>query len=258
MVESLRNYLEFAVETVFQAGRLSLRYFQVGVRPDLKSDRTWVTAADREGEASIRSCIEKQFPHHAIAGEEYGRTGSGGASHCWYVDPVDGTMAFVRGVPFYAVLLGLEIEGQSRVGAAYFPALDEMIAAACGEGCWWNGRRARVSSTSTLREALVVTTDLSEFEQCGCYETVRRLRRAARLFAGWGFSYANLLVATGRAEVALEAYMEPWDNAPFPPILQEAGGYFGDWQGKATFHARESLATTKLLLPEVLALIRSD
>lgn len=255
-MESLRNYLAFAVETAFQAGRLTLRYFQVGVDLDLKPDRTLVTAADREGEALIRSCIEKQFPHHAIAGEEYGRTGSDGASHCWYVDPVDGTRAFVRGVPFYAVLLGLEIEGRSRVGAAYFPALDEMIAAAWGEGCWWNGRRAHVSAVPSLQQALVVTTDLSEFEGYGHYETVRRLRRTADLFAGWGFSYANLLVATGRAEVALEGYMEPWDNAPFPPILQEAGGYFGDWHGNATFHASESLATTNLLLSEVLTLLR--
>ena len=112
-------------------------------------------------------------------------------------------MAFVRGVPFYAVLLALEIRGQSRVGAAYFPALDEMIAAACGEGCWWNGRRAHVSSVSSLQQALVVTTDLSEFEGYGRYETLRRLRRTARLFAGWGFSYETDRLGHSRAQTSI-------------------------------------------------------
>jgi histidinol-phosphatase len=255
MPESLRDYLDFAVETAYQAGRLTLGYYQTGVRPDRKPDESLVTVADRLTEELIRGRIEVRYRHHAIAGEEHGRTGAEGASHRWYVDPIDGTWAFVRGVPFYAVLIGLEIEGQSKVGAAYFPALDEMVAAASGEGCWWNGRRAHVSAVSSLREALIVSTDLSEFEGYGQYEAVRRLRQAAWFFAGWGFSYANLLVATGRAEVALEASMEPWDNAPFPPILQEAGGYFGDWQGNPTMHGGESLATTRPLLPQVLAVL---
>ena len=143
MAESLRSYLDFAVETAYLAGRLTLGYFQAGIRPDLKSDQTPVTIADRKAEELVRSRIESRYPGHAIVGEEFGVDAGESAHHRWYIDPIDGTKSFVHGVPLYAVLLGLEIEGESQVGVAYFPAMNEMLAAANGEGCWWNGRPAR-------------------------------------------------------------------------------------------------------------------
>ena len=145
MTLSLQPYLDFAVETAYLAGRLTLGYFQTGIRPDMKADDTPVTAADRASEQFIRGRIEKQYPQHTIVGEEYGVTEHAGAEFRWFVDPIDGTKSFVRGVPLYAVLIGLEVAGKIEVGAAYFPALDEMVAAASGAGCWWNGRRAHVS-----------------------------------------------------------------------------------------------------------------
>ena len=146
----MRDHLDFAVRTAHESGRLTLGYFQNGVRPEMKSDDTPVTAADREAETLIRSRIGERYPDHAILGEEYG--GDGGGSQRWIVDPIDGTLACVRGVPLYAVLLALEVEGVVEVGAAYFPALDEMLCAATGEGCYLNGRRVKVSQTSNLSE----------------------------------------------------------------------------------------------------------
>src|SRR5713226_2664565 len=155
MTESLRSYLDFAVETAHLAGRLTLGYFQTGVQADYKADASPFTIADHKAEELIRDRIEKKFPTHAIVGEEFGAQGAGSATHKWYIDPIDGTKSFLRGVPLYAVLIGLEIQGKSEMGVAYFPALDEMLAAASGEGCWWNGRRACVSQVDELKEALV-------------------------------------------------------------------------------------------------------
>lgn len=256
MSESLRDYLEFAVETAYLAGRLTVGYFQTGVRPDVKDDNTPVTVADRQAEELIRGRIEKRFPRHAIVGEEYGTKETEGASHSWFIDPIDGTKSFVRGVPLYAVLIGLEIEGQVQAGAAYYPALDEMLAAATNEGCWWNGRRARVSTVSRLDEAVVTHSDVANFARCGRSEAWERIEQATYYRAGWGDAYGYLLVATGRVELMLDPLMNPWDCGPFPPILKEAGGYFGDWQGNVTIHGGEALSTTQKLLPEVLALIR--
>ncbi|HXV98800.1 MAG TPA: inositol monophosphatase family protein, partial [Anaerolineae bacterium] len=116
MTESLRDYLDFTIETAWQAGKLTLGYFQTGIRPDFKADESPVTIADREAEKLIRSRIEKRYPGHAIIGEEFGGLESPtNASHRWLIDPIDGTRAFVRGVPLYGVLIGLEIDGQSRV-----------------------------------------------------------------------------------------------------------------------------------------------
>ncbi len=255
MSDTLQSHLDFATETAYLAGKLTLAHFQTGVRPDFKGDDTPVTVADRQAEELIRARIEARYPRHAIVGEEYGVSGGAGASHRWFIDPIDGTKSFVCGVPLYAVLIGLEIEGQVQAGVAYFPALDEMLAAASGMGCWWNGRRARVSATAYLRRAVVAFGDVASFAAQGRAQAWERIQRAAYLRTGWGDAYGYLLVATGRVELMLDPIMSVWDCAPFPPILQEAGGYFGDWQGTPTIYGGEAMATTQALLPEVLALI---
>ena len=258
MAESLRDYLEFATETAYLAGRLTLGYYQAGVRPEFKEDESPVTVADRQAEELIRGRIEKRYPRHAIVGEEYGTKQAEGASHRWFVDPIDGTKSFIRGVPLYAVLIGLEIEGVVQVGTAYFPALDEMLVAATGEGCWWNGRRARVSTVPTLKQSVVAFTDVANFTRYGRSEEWERIVRATYYRAGWCDAYGHMLVATGRVELMLDPIMNSWDCAPFPPILAEAGGYFGDWQGNETIYGEEAMSTTRVLLPEVSKLMRGD
>ena len=136
MSKSARDYLELAVEIAYSAGRLTLSYFQTGVQVELKADQTPVTIADYKAEELIRSCIEKEFPRHAIVGEEHGVKESKESSHRWFIDPIDGTNSFIRGVPSYAVLIGLEIEGKVEVGVAYFPALDECCISPRRSPCW--------------------------------------------------------------------------------------------------------------------------
>jgi histidinol-phosphatase len=250
----LRECLDFAAQTAYEAGRLTLGYFRTGeTRAELKPDQTPVTVADREAERLIRARIGSKYPRHAVVGEEYGEEGD--SSQRWIVDPIDGTKAFVRGVPLYGVLIGFEIEGVCEVGAAYFPALDEMVHAATGEGCYLNGRRARVSSAERLDQGILSFTDAASFEEHGREEAFRRLLGAAAGGRGWSDAFGHALVATGRIELMLDPVMNPWDCAPFPPILREAGGYFGDWSGTETIYANEALSTTRTLLPEVLRLI---
>jgi histidinol-phosphatase len=252
--EILSEYLEFATETAYLAGRLTLGYYQVGLQPETKSDHSPVTIADRKSEELIRSRIEKRYPTHAIIGEEFGILREQ-ASLRWFIDPIDGTKSFVRGVPLFAVLIGLEIEGQVKVGVAYFPALDEMLTAASGLGCWWNGRRARVSLVASLDQAVFTTTSAYSFAKFGCQEIFDSLAKRCYFQAGWGDAYGYMLVATGRAELMVDPAMSVWDCAPFPPILSEAGGFFGDWEGRPVIDAGQALAVNSILLPEVLALI---
>lgn len=256
MKDNLQKLLDFTVETAYLAGRLTLGYFQAGVLVDMKSDDSPVTAADRRAEQLIRRRIEERFPGHAILGEEFGETSTEGASHRWLIDPIDGTKSFVHGVPLYAVLIGLEIEGRIEVGAAYFPGLDEMIAAASGSGCWWNGRRAHVSSCTNLDEAVMTFTDINNVDAYGKREAFDRIRNRVYFRAGWGDAYGHMLTATGRVEVMLDPVMSPWDCGPFPVILREAGGFFGDWSGKETVYASEALSTSSALLPDVLEVMK--
>ncbi|MFO7167718.1 MAG: histidinol-phosphatase [Chloroflexota bacterium] len=253
--ESLSELREFAAELAWLAGKLTLRYFQTGLVPDLKADESPVTLADRESERLMRQMIEERYPHHSILGEEEGETRPG-ASHRWILDPIDGTKSFVRGVPLYAVLVGLEREGEAVVGAVNMPALGDFLTAAKGLGCQWNGRAARVSGVSRLADALLLCTDVEGMGKAGREAAYRRLVAATKMQRGWSDAYGYVLVATGRAEVMLDPEMNPWDCAALLPVLQEAGGTFTDWSGVPTIHGGNAIATNGLVFEEVMALVR--
>ena len=258
MEKKLSTYLQFAIHAAFEAGRTTLNYFNNGVEVEFKEDNTPVTMADRKAEEILRKLIKEKFPDHAVIGEEFGEKSNPGKSHCWYIDPIDGTKSFIRGVPLYAVLLGLEIEERVDVGVVYFPALDEMIYAASGQGTFWNERPVSVRDTDTLSRSFVAYTDVLHFEQYDKKDAWDRIQRSTYYRVGWSDAYGHALVATGRLELMLDPVMNSWDCGPFPVILREAGGYFGDWSGNETIHGGEALSTTKKLLPEVLKLINDQ
>jgi myo-inositol-1(or 4)-monophosphatase len=250
-VIALREFLDFAVDAAWQAGRQTLAHYQTGVAVQRKVDRSVVTVADRNAEQLLRERIATRFPDHAIVGEEFGES-ERPSSHRWVIDPIDGTNTFVRGVPFYGVLVALEIEGTPAVGVTYFPALDEMIAAAQGLGCYWNGRRAHVSTVTTLAEACVTYTD-SHGLRARLGSRWDEVQQATALQRGWGDCYGHCLVATGRADIMLDPRMNPWDCAALIPILQEAGGRFTDWTGSVTIDGGDAVSTNGALHEELLA-----
>jgi histidinol-phosphatase len=257
-VTSTRDLLDFAVDAAFQAGRLALSYFQTGIEVDRKPDLSPVTAADRAGEALLRKRIEERFPRHAIVGEEMGeKAASNDSDHRWILDPIDGTRSFVRGVPLFGVLVGLEIAGEPVVGVCYLPALDEMVAAASGEGCRWNGRLARVSVVDSLPEALLSLTEPGSLqgEHRGLFE---RLNGSVGTIRGYGDCYGHVLVATGRCEIMLDPVMNLWDCAALLPIVEQAGGSFTDWNGRRTIDGGSAISTNGALLSPLLALMEES
>jgi histidinol-phosphatase len=221
------------------------------VSHDAKGDGTPVTIADREAEALIRSRIESRFPEHSILGEEYGESNEG-ARVRWILDPIDATRSFMRGVPLYGVLIGIEIENESAVGVSHFPPLGETVAAGRGLGCTWNGRPCQVSTVSRIGDAVVCTTDveriLSRPEGTGW----RSLQQNVAFSRTWGDCYGHALVATGRIEAQVDPVMAPWDAGPFLTILTEAGGRFTTLGGEATVHGGSGLSSNGLLHREIL------
>ncbi len=253
-MKNLKEMLEFATQVAFEAGQLSLGYFQTQIETDFKTDDSPVTIADKKAEELIRQKIESKYPNHSILGEEFGLTNDG-SSHRWIIDPIDGTKSFMRGVPLYAVLIGLEIEGKIELGVSYFPGVGDMVTAATDEGCYWNGRRTFVNETKNIDRAIVSFTDFANFARYNRSNAWDAISQASYYRVGWSDAYGHMLVATGRCDVMLDPIMNPWDCGPFPVILREAGGYFGDWQGNESIYANEALSTNKLLLPKVLELI---
>ena len=253
--ESLQTLLDFATDAAWQAGKITLSYFGTGIVPELKSDQTPVTVADRQAENLLRTLIEARFPDHAVLGEEYGESNQG-ARYRWILDPIDGTKSFVQGVPLYGVLIGLERDGEPLLGVCYLPALDEMVAAGQGLGCTLNGRRIRVSAVKEMADAVFLTSDVAAFSKRGRQDVYHKLEQATRLSRTWGDCYGHILVAMGRAEMMLDAAMNVWDCAALLPILQEAGGTFTDWEGNATIHGPDAFSTNGHLFERVLEVTR--
>ncbi len=236
-----------AVQAVARiAGDVALTHYRSSLAVETKGDGSPVTIADREAEQAARAWISARFPADGILGEEFGET-PGTSARRWLLDPIDGTKTFVRGVPLWGTLIAVA-EGQKVLaGAAYFPAVGEIIAAAPGQGCWWNGRRTHVSNTSTLAGATVLITDERSFSSQSMRDGWRTLTGEASIARTWGDCYGYLLVATGRAEVMVDPVMNPWDSACLQPIIEEAGGVFTDLQGVHTAFGSSSIATNAAL-----------
>jgi len=234
------------------AGDRILLHSRSGFSVDAKSDGTPVTIADREAETLIRKQLQQEFPQHGLLGEEHGALNPG-AHVQWIVDPIDGTKSFVHGVPLYGVLIGVEVAGEPMVGVAYLPALDDMVVAAKGEGCWWNGHKASVSDTRHMDEAVVLTTSLGwALDSASGF---RDLVSEARFSRTWGDCYGHVLVATGRADVMVDPVLARWDAGPLLTILSEAGGRFTDLGGVETVRGGSGVSTNGHLHAHVLSVL---
>ncbi len=262
----LKPRLEFAVEIARQAGEQTLELFRTpSLDVDRKSDGSPVTAADRAAEELLRARIAAQFPDDAILGEEFGEK-PGTSGFRWVLDPIDGTKAFISGVPLYTTLVAILHEDEPQIGVIFAPAAGEMVYAARGLGCWHvlgeaAPRRTVVSEVDKLENAVCVTTSVRSFtteRDIDCRPVYDRLESACRLTRTWADAFGYLLVATGRAEIAIDPAMSLWDSAALQPVIEEAGGKFFDWQGRATVHSEEAVATNGKLAEQVLAEIKAE
>jgi histidinol-phosphatase len=248
-------YMDAVAEVARIAGDIAKGYYGRSPETRTKSDGSPVSIADINAERAAREWIERRFPDDGILGEEL-PTARPGAARRWILDPIDGTYTFLQTVPLWGTLVAVA-EGEDVIaGAAYFPALDEIIVAAPGEGCWWNGSRASVSAVAELAEARLVTTDARFMRDAARRERWMRLQDGARTMRTWGDCYGYLLVATGRADIMVDDVISDWDGAALMPIITEAGGVFTDWRGRASAFGGDAIATNARLgaiVREILA-----
>ncbi len=248
--------MHVCADAAVASGRRSLAYFglsksQLGI--ENKDDATPVTVADRLVEDACRDELSRRYPTHTIKGEERDDH-AGDPRFTWFIDPIDGTKSFVQGVPLYGTLVACLIDGVSRVGAIYLPALNELIVAADGEGCWHDGRRARCSDAKTIEESTITAGSITRaIDRSDAY---RDLADRAKLNRGWGDAFGYALVATGRSEAMIDPKISPWDCAAMPPIMREAGGWAGNWDGGQDIYGPDWVACTAGIKDEVLATLQ--
>ena len=232
------------------AGEVAMRYYRGGFEVTIKPDQTPVTQADREAEQAIKAILRRACPDHGFLGEE------GPKERRFIIDPIDGTKNFIRRVPIWAVLIGLEEAGRVTAGVVLNPASGEMLWAHRGDGAWDRDGRLRVSDCGRLAEATVLHSDLHLLRQGPHWDAFLRVVDGSRRSRGFGDYYGYGLVAAGKAELYLEVDLKPWDVAPMQVLLEEAGGRLTDFSGRATIYDGSVLATNGRLHEQILALLR--
>jgi len=254
MTTEAQGLMQAAAEVARKSGNVALEFFRKGVTVDIKGDGTPVTVADRTSEQTAREWIEARFPQDGILGEEFGETRPG-AKRRWILDPIDGTKTFIRGVPLWGTLVAVAEGERILAGAAYFPAVGELLVASPGQGCFWNDKPTKVSTVSQLSQAVVLSTDERFLQYPERGNAWRALAAKASMDRTWGDCYGYLLVATGRAEVMVDELLSPWDAAALQPIIDEAGGVFTDWTGARTSFGGNGIATNGALAAQVRELL---
>ena len=250
----LNNLLDFAVQLGKTAGELSLSRFRGSFSIGRKTDGSLVTSVDHEVEMLLRKRILEAFPDDSVIGEEEAPW-IGSSDRRWIIDPIDGTYSFVHGVPLYGVLIGMELFGEAILGVVNIPALGEIVYAARGLGCFWNGTRAKVSTISSLDHALLLGTDFGFPADDGFSELTKELEPLVGARRTWGDCYGHVLVATGRAEIMLDPIVDISDCAALLPIIEEAGGHFTDGAGLRSIHGPNAISTNGLVFGEVMTVI---
>jgi len=239
--------LHFAVEMAKKAGQLTLSYFsRKSFQVFTKRDSTPVTEADQKAEELIRGAIMSSYPGDGVLGEEFEERSSNNGRR-WIIDPIDGTKAFIHGVPLYGVMIALEVDGSLRLGVVYFPVLGELYYAEKGGGAFLNGTPITVSSVSDVKLATVLYTEKEYLLDPPSRHPVDMLRHEAGLVRGWGDCYGHMLVASGCAEVSIDKIMSPWDCAALIPIVTEAGGCCFDYNGVPTITGSGLVSANKAI-----------
>jgi histidinol-phosphatase len=254
--------LSLALAAASNADLVSMaRFRQADLEVTTKPDRTPVTDADRAVEDSIRATLRQARPDDQILGEERGHSTGASSSREWVIDPIDGTSGFLRGLPVWATMIALTVEGIPRVGVVSAPALGQRWWAAEGLGAWTRKKggspeRLSVSKVASLDDAFISYNNLPGWLEAGHQTSLMELVTRAWRSRAFGDFWAYMLVAEGQIDVAGEWDLQPYDIAALWPIVMEAGGEFSSLTGEKDIRTGSALATNGALHAEVVSIIR--
>jgi myo-inositol-1(or 4)-monophosphatase len=219
---------------------------------EVKKDLSPVTEIDRKAEMMLREMIAKNFPSHAILGEEFGASAQ--AEYTWVLDPIDGTKSFVSGAPLFGTLIALLKDGKPILGAIGLPMRDEVY---LGDNTVTevNGTPVHVKDALSLKEAVILTTDICDISRLKSRPKFDALINEGKIFRMWGDCYGYALIAGGLCAVMSDAEMNPWDILPLIPIIRGAGGVITGWEGQDPVGASSCLAGPPTLHKLALAIL---
>jgi histidinol-phosphatase len=250
-----RTRYEVAIAAAEQAGQLALNHFDRDIAVQWKADQSPVTLADKGAEALLRSTLLGRFPTDGFLGEESGAA-PGTSGFRWIIDPVDGTRSFVRGIPLWATLVGLEYRGELIAGVCRLPALRQTFRALRGDGAYRDERRLHVSAVDSLAKSHVYYSSISWFKKAGMDKQFLALVDATERQRGFGDFYGFVMVAQGSGEAMIEYGVHPWDVGALIPIVEESGGQMTAWDGTQDIERPDVVASNRILHAELMRALR--
>ncbi len=254
-----RAAFEDLIDAVLRAGELALRLYRegAGARATQKPDRSPVTEADRAVESELASFVRTRFPGARFFGEEHGGDAERTTGLRFVVDPIDGTRAFLRGMPTWSVLVGLELDGEPIAGVAYMPAAGDLFTAVRGEGAYANGRPIRLSAVERLEDALLCHGGLAQFTDTGQEALLGALARATYTQRGLADFAGYRALLLGQADAVIDPGVHPYDVAAAAVLVREAGGRLGSLTGEDTIYGPGAIASNGRVHEELVRLVAS-
>ena len=246
--------IEVCRDVARRAGELALRYAAKGVAGEDKPDDSPVTVADRECERLIVSELRAAFPGDGFLGEE-GTSDQGRSGRRWIVDPIDGTLDFLRGLPTWSNLIGLEVDGEVVLGTCNLPAQGELYWAVRGQGAFVNERRVRVSTIDRRDRAIACVSGLDTLVASPFADRILEHLAGYWAVRSMGGCQDAVMVVSGRAEVWLELAGKAWDLAPFKVLAEEAGARFFNFDGRSSIQGGNAVITVPFLEEELRAFV---
>jgi myo-inositol-1(or 4)-monophosphatase len=245
-----KKTISFIEELAQESGAVIRKYFRSGVMVETKGDQTPVTIADRQSEQVMRRMIQQRFPDHGILGEEF-ETLNPEAKYQWIIDPIDGTKTFVSGTYLFGTLIAMLKDGKPIFGAINNPIVDQFLVGD-GNTTWLNGSPVKVRECSSIEQATLLTTNPLTVHQYRDGEAFETFVRRAKIYRTWGDCHGYYLVATGYADIMVDAAMHIWDVAALIPVIEGAGGTITDYYGGDPMSGEGAIATAGPLHEEVL------
>ena len=252
-MDELKELKSFCKLLADESGKIVRQYFRKNIEVETKADESPVTIVDKKTEERMREIIMKEYPDFGILGEEFGKVNPD-AEYQWILDPIDGTQSFISGAISFGTLIALLKNGKPILGVINQPILNEFL---MGDNTITelNGKQVQVRECADLDNALLLTTDHLLIEKHQDIKKFDDLVHKVRLYRQWGDCYGYYLVASGFADIMIDAIMSPWDYMALIPIINGAGGVITDYQGKDPVGGDSIVATTKALHKKVISIL---
>jgi len=250
----LNDLTDFCKYLTTESTKIIQSYYRQKFIVNEKDDNSPVTIADKKTEEKLTELILKEFPEHGILGEEFGVTNKN-SDYQWILDPIDGTKSFISGIPLFTTLIGLTKKKKPILGVIHQPITHEFLIGDNNKA-FLNDQQVHVRNNK-LSNATLLTTDVQDIYKLHSKQNFEKLLSQVKMFRTWGDAYGYFLLATGYADVMIDAEMSIWDIIALVPIIQGAGGCITDYQGNDPIKGNSIVASSKENHSEIIQILNN-